>query len=262
MSDSKLRLDALAELDVLYKDALARGDAAQAEQIAALKRAIEGAPPEMMEKMRQMEAAMEAQAKYEEAFARGDVAQAEQFSARMRALAGGDSPAHQEMEKVGQGERLLLMERWAEARDVLATIDRSELPLLNRPGVLNNLAYATAQAGDPERAIELILNAMKEAEAIGADYPPDRLPFMRGTHAIALCLADKHEEAIAILETILPIEKPVRARSTRAYFLGRSYRALGRFPDAARVFKLAADGDGPFAKRAAEALAEQASQEN
>jgi tetratricopeptide (TPR) repeat protein len=207
-----------------------------------------------------LEALAELTARYKEAFERGDLAQAEEVSALIRAASRafvGDAPEAQEMEKVGEGERLILMERWAEARDVLASIDRSLVPLMNRPGVLNNLAYATAQAGDPERAIELILNALKEAEAIGADYPPEKLPFMRATHAIALSLAGKHEDAIAMLEPLVEIDKPVRARSTRAYFLAQSYRALVRTTDAARAFELAADGEGAFAKRAEEALAAQ-----
>ncbi len=207
-----------------------------------------------------LEALAELTARYKDAFQRGDLAQVEEVAALIRAASRafvGDAPEAQEMEKVGQGERLILTERWAEARDVLASIDRSLLPRMNRPGVLNNLAYATAQAGDPERAIELILHALEEAEAIGADYPAEKLPFMRSTHAIALSLAGRHEEAVAILEPIVEIEKPVRARSTRAYFLAQSYRALGRTADAKRAFELAARGEGAFAKRAEEALAKQ-----
>jgi tetratricopeptide (TPR) repeat protein len=273
MDDPKLRLEALAELTALHKMAIERGDAAGAERFAAVIRAIEahedasasadanasedagsfGPGYRVTVHDPRLAAAADLNARYREAFERGDVATAEQLSARMRDMSDV-SPASREMEKVGRGERLILMERWAEARDVLASIDRAVLPLMNRPGILNNLAYATALAGDPERAIEWILQAQEEAEAIGADYPREKLQFMRGTQAIALSLADKHEEAIAILEPLIAIEKPVRARSTRAYFLGRSYRAIGRTADAARAFELAAGGEGPFVEAAKGAL--------
>lgn len=75
---------------------------------------------------------------------------------------------------------------------------------------------------------------------------------MRGTHGIALCLAGQHEEAILLLEPIVELPSPPRARAARAYHLGLSYRALGRTADAARAFESAASGDGPFAARARE----------
>lgn len=201
-------------------------------------------------------AMMDANARYKAAYERGDLAEAEHFSALMRALSGvNDSPESLEMEKVGKGERLILSERWAEARDVLASIDRSLLPEMNRPGILNNLAYATAQAGDPERAIELVGKGLKEAEALGDTYPPEKLPFFRGTHGIALTLAGRHEDAIALLAPLLEIEKPPRARSARTYYLGQSLRALGRTAEATRALEVAAAGEGPFVERAKTALA-------
>jgi tetratricopeptide (TPR) repeat protein len=206
-----------------------------------------------------LQAVAELTALYQRAFQKGDLAKAEQLSAMMRAFSDG-SPVNQEMAKVGQGERLILGERWAEARDVLASIDRSILPETSRPGVLNNLAYSTALAGDPSRAIELIVEALKHAESI-TGYPSEKLPFMRATHGIALSLAAKHEEAIALLEPVVAIPAPPRARTARAYFLAQSYRALGRTADATRSFELAATGgEGPFAKPAAEALAQLAQQ--
>jgi tetratricopeptide (TPR) repeat protein len=199
------------------------------------------------------------EAEYKAAYERGDHEAAKKFSAAMREaqtkfaeLAGLDvdnSPAAREMEKVGQGERLLLTEEWAAARDIYANIDRAELPEFNRPGVLNNFAYATAQAGDPEKGIALIEQAMAEAEALAPDYPKEKLTFMRGTHAIALSLAGRHEEAVALLETIIAIENPKRAQTIRAYYLGQSYRALGRHDDAKKMFELCASGDGQFAPR-------------
>jgi len=191
---------------------------------------------------------------YKQAFDKGDLAIAEQISAMMRQFSDG-SPVNVEMEKVGQGERLLLSEKWAEARDILASIDRSLLPDLNRPGVLNNLAYATSQAGDPQRGIELIVTAIEEADALGADYPQEKLAFLRSTHGISLSLAGKHEEAVSILAPIVEKhEAPARARTVRAYYLGQSCRALGRHEEATRALTLTASGEGPFVPRAQAAL--------
>jgi tetratricopeptide (TPR) repeat protein len=193
-------------------------------------------------------------AQYKEAFERGDVAEATRLRALVRAGLPDSLPVRNS-ELVGQGELLLLEERWAEARDVLAKVDRSLLPEANRPGVLSNLAYATAQAGEPERGVELVGRALAEAAAQGTDYPPEKLPFLRGTHGVALSLAGRHDDAIAHLEPLAPITKPKRARSTRLYFLAQSYRALGRFDDTVRTLSLSADGEGRFAQRAREALA-------
>lgn len=201
-------------------------------------------------------------ADYKAAFDRGDVETANKLSALIREASVklsdpelADSPLMREMEKVGKGERLLLTETWAEARDVLASIDRAVLPDMNRPGVLNNLAYATAQAGDPEKAIPLIEQARAEADRMGDDYPNEKRQFMRATHGIALSLAGRNEEAVALIEPVIAIENPKRARTTRAFYLAKSYAALGRADDAARMFELAAGGEGAFAPRAKEALA-------
>jgi tetratricopeptide (TPR) repeat protein len=188
-------------------------------------------------------------AKYKDAFQRGDIQEVMRLRALMRA-ARPEGEMTVEFEKVGDGEVLLLHERWADARDTLARVDRSILPVENRPGVLSNLAYATAHAGEPEQAIELVRRALGEAAALGSHYPAEKLPFLRGAHGIALGLAGRHEDAIAWLEPLVAIEHPKRARATRAYYLALSYRALGRYADAARAFAIAAEGEGPFADRA------------
>lgn len=191
---------------------------------------------------------------YKEAYERGDLAEV----ARLRPLVRAglpDTPSTRNSEKVGDGETHLLHERWAQARDVLATVDFAILPKTSRPGVLSNLAYATAQAGEPERGIELVRDALAQAEALGGEYPQEKLPYLRGTHGVALHLAGRHEEAIDELEPLMAVETPKRARTTRAYYLAQSYRALGRFGEAAATFTVAAGGVGPFAQRARDALA-------
>jgi len=192
-------------------------------------------------------------AQYREAFDRGDAEEA----LRLRAIVRRglpDSELTRQSENVGLGELCLLNERWAEGRDFLAKVDRSLLPMKSRPGVLSNLAYGTAQAGEPERGITLVRQALAEAASLGAHYPQEKLPYLRGTHGVALGLAGHHEDAVSWLEPLIPIEHPPRARSTRAYYLGQSLRALGRFAEAASAYEIASKGAGPFADRARAAL--------
>lgn len=191
-------------------------------------------------------------AQYKAAFERGDV---DALARARRLLRAGlpDSAVTTHSELVGDGELLILRERWAEARDVLAKIDRAVLPEVSRPGVLNNLAYATALAGEPVRGAELARQAIDEAKAQGASYPREKHPFLRGTLGVALSLAGEHEEAIALLEPLLG-EGPKRAIAARAFHLGGSLRALGRFEEAERAFGRGAAQDGPFAQRCRDAL--------
>lgn len=191
-------------------------------------------------------------ARYKEAFERGDHEEALRLRRLVRAGLP-DTPLTRVSELVGDGEALILRERWAEARDVLARIDRSLLPEVSRPGVLNNLAYATALAGEPARAAELARQAIEEAKAQGAAYPSEKRPFLRGTLGVALSLAGGHEEAIALLAPLLD-DGPKRAIAARAYHLGGSLRALGRFEEAQRAFTRGAAQDGPFAARCEDAL--------
>jgi tetratricopeptide (TPR) repeat protein len=192
-------------------------------------------------------------ARYKEAFERGDTAECLRLRDLVR-VGLPDTDLTRESEKVGKGEMFLLEERWAEGRDVLATIDRSVLPLKSRPGVLSNLAYATAQAGEPERALTLVRQALAEALAQGESYPAEKLPYLRGTHGVALGLAGHHEDAVTWLEPLIAVEYPPRARTVRAYYLAQSHRALGRFAEAASMYRIASEGDGPFADRARAAL--------
>lgn len=192
-------------------------------------------------------------AQYKAAFERGDHAEAARVRRLLRAGLP-DTPLVRVSELVGDGEMLILQERWAEARDVLARIDRAQLPEASRPGVLNNLAYATALAGEPARAAELARRALEEAKAQGDAYPREKHPFLRGTLGIAWALAGQHDEAIALLEPLLA-DGPPRAIATRAFHLGQSLRALGRFDEAERALSRGAAQDGPFADRCRDALA-------
>lgn len=195
----------------------------------------------------------EARALHEAAALRGDAAMAQRFAEMMRVLSA-DLPLNEHSEELGNGLRVLKTQRWEEARDVLSSLDRSRLPLVERPGVLAILAHLNAMAGDRKRSTELILGALKEVEAIG-DYPKEKLLFLQGTHVLALLLDGKADEVIGFLRPLMAIDSTNRLRAGHAYFLATAYLALGREDDARPLFEITAAGEpNPFAGRAKQAL--------
>ena len=186
---------------------------------------------------------------YREAFERGDA----DALARIRAILDRHLPAP--MRNVGLGEELLVRERYAEARDALARVARSELPLGSRPGILSNLAYATALAGDHARGVDLARQALEEASAQAGRYPDDKRASIQGTLGIALSLAARHEDAAATLAPLLDAPGTPRAKATHAHFLGASLRALGRVDEAMNAYAFSAARVSPWATRSRAAIA-------
>jgi len=183
---------------------------------------------------------------YHEAFERGDADEAE----RVRDTLERMFPQTNDRRLIGEAELLILRERWAEARDVLERIKREHLPMINRPGILNNLAYTTAHAGDPAKGIELARKALAEAKRQGEKYPETKVASIRGTLGIALSLGGKHHEAIEVLEALKNESGTSRSRAARAYFLGESLRAAGKADRARTAYATAAALDGKWAERA------------
>jgi tetratricopeptide (TPR) repeat protein len=191
-----------------------------------------------------------------EAFERGD---ADALESYRRALYGSGEPDPGIVDnwRVRLSEEHLVRERWAEARDVLARIDRQKLPLASRPGVLNNLAYAMGLAGQPEEALVLAGQALQEAAALGDTYPEEKVAVLRGTRGILLSLAGRHDDAVAELAPLVDGGLgSTRARAARGYHHGASLRALGRMSDAAAAWEKAAREEGPWADRARTAAAQ------
>ena len=194
----------------------------------------------------------EAKALHEAAVARGDTAVAQRLGETMRALSA-DAP--ESMEVLANGLPLVDTKRWEEARDLLASLDRAQLPRVERPSALAILAHLNAMAGDGERATELVLDALREVEAMGADYPREKLVFLQGTHALALLLGGKADEVVALLRPLVAVDATNRVRAGHAYLLGMAYLALGREDEAKRLFENTAAGEAtPFVVRAKRAL--------
>lgn len=195
----------------------------------------------------------EATALHRAAVARGDAVVAQRFAEAMRVLSA-DVPPNEHMEDRGDGLRVVETARWEEARDALASLDRARLPLVERPGALAVLAHLNAMAGDAKRATALVLSALKEVDAMGVDYPTEKLFFLEGTHAFALLLDGKAEDVIGILEPLVASDSTDRVRAGHAYFLATAYLALGREDDAKPFFEITAADANPFAGRAKQAL--------
>ena len=195
---------------------------------------------------------------YGKAYANGNIVEV----ARLKRLMDGTGPPRSPFERanraLGDAELQVHFEHWAEARDALAKIERDALPARARPGVLGQQGYATAHAGQPDLGVELLEKAVEEAEA-QPDYPAERQWFMRVRLGIALSLAARHDEAIAVLDAVLDgvggYDGDLREWTAAHFFLGRSLRARGTFDDAMVAFDAATrNGEGPFAARARAAL--------
>ncbi len=181
------------------------------------------------------------------------------FRALRALIEGGAAPRtarEAALRAVGEGELLLMEERWDEARDAFARVVREDLPAITRPGILGELGLATAHAGDPVRGAELALRALGEADA-QLVYPKVKRFHLLLRAGIALVLAGEHTRGARLLFDALETEAG-RARELGAlcFFLASSFRALADGEEALRWLALAARTRGPWAERAKVALDE------
>jgi tetratricopeptide (TPR) repeat protein len=129
---------------------------------------------------------------------------------------------------------LLMEERHQEGRDLLLRVRRASVPAPYRALYDNNLAWGTALAGDPEKAIELA------REAVTAANSPEQRAYTHGTLGVALCLAGRHSEALAALEVAMARDDQPRQRATRNYYTALSLAALNRHDEARAALEIAA----------------------
>lgn len=183
-------------------------------------------------------------------------------AARVRRLIDGDGPPRNPCERavraLGEAEGLLGQERWAEARDLFATIQIEELLELVQPGTASEHGYATAHAGQPALGIEQIERGIAVAER-QKKYPLAKRWYLFYRLGVALSLAGRHEEAVDVLDSVLSdLEHGDAYAWTEAmFFLGQSHRGVGAADVAAEILELGAEqGRGPFAARARAALEE------
>jgi tetratricopeptide (TPR) repeat protein len=147
-------------------------------------------------------------------------------------------------------QALLLDERWAEARAALEQIDAARLPAGIRVSNDNNLAWALAHAGDPQRGAELAQATLTRARGDA----PEMVSYCLGTLGAALVLAHRPAEALPSLQQALAEKHPLpRAQAVRGFYLGEALAALGRADEAHAAWQraLAAAPASRYGKRAA-----------
>jgi tetratricopeptide (TPR) repeat protein len=181
-----------------------------------------------------------------DAHARGD-ADALAEVRRIWTSLGAKGPRAEALAKLLEGEELALREKWTEARDAFVAVDLSALPAAHGINVKNWIAYATAQAGDPLRALGIIDEAI--ATASEADRPP-----LEQTRARVLVLLGRPGDALSFLEASVKEAVHDRALNQRFYWLGLANEGLGNDDAARQAFERAAALDGPFKEKASKAL--------
>lgn len=192
--------------------------------------------------------------RYYDAFARGD---ADELAAlnRLFTLFYSDRDERRAHDTMRLGEEMIVRKRWPDAQAALEKVDLEWFPPHSRAVVLNNLAYATARNGNPVAALEIVERAYAEGDKAAGAKMTNALPSMRATHAIALTLAGRHEEALPLLELCVK-EGTARSRNERLYWLGYVERMLGRDDEARIAFAQAIELGGPCTEEARAALAD------
>jgi hypothetical protein len=190
-------------------------------------------------------------ARHARAFEREDAAAMRAVLRDYESLGRGRAEFHEQL-RAAKAEVLMIEERWAEARDALATVDRSRLDQRLHAGVLNNLAWSTALAGDPSRAIRLAEQALAATKSAAGGHRAA----IRGTLGVAYALADRPKDAAGVLEEVLRAGGSPRMQAIRAYYLGEARRALGQLPAAADAYQraIAEQRAGRWSVRAKRAL--------
>jgi tetratricopeptide (TPR) repeat protein len=160
---------------------------------------------------------------------------------------------------LGQGELLLVERRYADARDMYQKLTFNRLNAALTISVRNNLAYATAMAGDPQSAIAL---ARSNLELVKRHPPkrPDDVEALFGTLGIALSLVGEHVEAVDHLSKLASRPGVPSNRAMQGFFLGTSLLALKRHDEAMAALDRASSFEGVWAERAKATRAESIAQ--
>jgi hypothetical protein len=155
---------------------------------------------------------------------------------------------------------LVAREAWAEAREILESIDRTLLLHNSRALALVDLSLATTLGGAPEQGLVLAERAVTEFDA-GMHPKADAWirSYAKDARVIALSNCGSHEEALeAGFGSGQPdLAVPGRFRAIRFYFEAESALACGRPEEqhARPIFAFGERSGGPFAPRCAERLA-------
>jgi len=148
---------------------------------------------------------------------------------------------------------LILEDRYQEALIALQTIEVKRLRKSFAPAVASQIAWCTAQIGQPAKAIELCQSLLPQMESLGSEYSSS-VHLVLGT---ANHLLGNNLEAVPHLEiAIAGTDGSPSRKSTAEFYLGESYSALGKTAEARKAYQDAYDAlpNGRYGKRASDRL--------
>jgi tetratricopeptide (TPR) repeat protein len=129
---------------------------------------------------------------------------------------------------------LLLEARFQEALDGLRALDVQKLGEKESTVVKSQIAWCTAQLGDPAKAADMIHAVLPQMETMGADY----LASAHLALGVSNFLMGKAAEAVPHLETAYTSATARTSRkATAAFYLGESYSALSNPSEARRAYQ-------------------------
>lgn len=181
-----------------------------------------------------------------DAHARGD-ADALAEVRRIWTSLGAKGPRAEALAKMLEAEEHALREKWVEARDAFVAVDIGALPPAFGPNVQNWIAYATAQAGESLRGLQIIERAIAKSDDVNR-------PHLEQTRARILVLLGRPGVALSFLEESVKEDVHDRALNQRFYWLGLANEGLGNDDAARQAFERAAALEGPFKEKATKAL--------
>jgi tetratricopeptide (TPR) repeat protein len=155
-------------------------------------------------------------------------------------------PALEAVRLSGVAQELIVRQEWGGARAVLERIELAGFSTPTRVLIISDLALATALTGDVDRAVHVAAEAVKNAHVL-----PDveKRATVHGIYAVALSLAQRHEEALAMFAALRTHGTP-RERSLLCYFEGESLLQLGCTIDARIAYVNAMAVDNHWARLA------------
>jgi tetratricopeptide (TPR) repeat protein len=154
----------------------------------------------------------------------------------------------------GYGIGILVLEgRYEDAINGLQALDLNKLGKKHSSVIIGQIAWCTAQLGNPAMAIEVITPVLPQLEYMGSQYSSGAnlvfgtANFMLGKPDIAVSHLEKAYASAA--------DSPSR-KATAAFYLGEAYSSLGKPEEAKRAYSNAREvlPNGKFGKRALERL--------
>jgi tetratricopeptide (TPR) repeat protein len=148
---------------------------------------------------------------------------------------------------------LILEGRYQEALIALQAIEVKRLKNSSAPVLTSQIAWCTAQIGEPAKAIELCQSVLPQMESLGPEYSSSiHLVLGAANH-----LLGNNSEAVPHLEVAIAGANGFPSRkSTAEFYLGESFSALGKTTEARKAYQDAYDAlpNGQYGKRASERL--------